>query len=154
MIESILTPCSVCRLHERHWSWCSSLSILSGKRVYQNLPLWHVKCVTQSAIPLKSLRRAMGPTGGNIGFCKFCSDFGLPFRSQTLINCTSLDFLRCVFYFYNRLLVICATSKHLERDKCWKVKCSYVYLNRPVLLINYNSSSKNYGLWCDPTIYG
>ena len=24
----------------------------------------------------------------------------------------------CVVYFYNRLKVICATSKHLERDKC------------------------------------
>ena len=31
-------------------------------------------------------------------------------------------------YFYNRLKVIGATSKRLERDKCWKVGSDYVYL--------------------------
>ena len=38
----------------------------------------------------------------------------------------------CVVYFYNRLKVICATSKYLERDKCWHLGCSYGYLSRPV----------------------
>ena len=67
-----------------------------------------------------------------IEVCKFYSGFLLPFRSQTLVNCTSLNSLRCVGYFYNRLKVICATSKHLERDKYGQVGCSYGYLNRPV----------------------
>ena len=66
---------------------------------------------------LPPLFLAMCINGGNIGFCKFYSDFLLPFRSQTLVNCTSLDSLRCVVYCYNRLKVIGATSKHLERDK-------------------------------------
>ena len=70
---------------------------------------------------------------GNIEFRKFYLDFLLLLRSQTLVNCTSLDSVMCIVYFYNRLKVICATSKHLERDKCWKVGCSYGYLNRPVL---------------------
>ena len=60
---------------------------------------------------------AMCIQGDSIGFCKFYSDFLLPFRSRTLVNCTSLDSLRCIVYFYNRLKVICAASKHLERDK-------------------------------------
>ena len=38
----------------------------------------------------------------------------------------------CVVYFYNKLKVICATSKHLERDKCWQVGSRYGNLNRPV----------------------
>ena len=53
----------------------------------------------------------MCTNGENIRFCKFYSDFLLPFRSQTLVNCTSLDSLRCVVYFYSRLKEICATSK-------------------------------------------
>ena len=32
--------------------------------------------------------------GGKIEFCKFDSYFLLPFRSQTLVNSTSLDFLK------------------------------------------------------------
>ena len=52
----------------------------------------------------------------------------LSFRSQTFVNCTSLDSLRCVVYFYNRLKVICAMSKHLESDKWWHVGCIYGYL--------------------------
>ena len=56
--------------------------------------------------------------GGNIGFCRYYSDFLLPFRSQTLVNCTSLDSLWCVVYFYNMLKAICAASKHLKTDKC------------------------------------
>ena len=67
---------------------------------------------------LPPLFLAMRINGGNIGFSKFYSDFLLPFRRQTWVNCTSLDSLRCVVYFYNRLEVICATSKHLARDKC------------------------------------
>ena len=58
------------------------------------------------------------------------ADFLLPIRSQTLINCTSSDFLSRVVYFYNMLKVICATSKHLERDNCWHLGCSYGYLNK------------------------
>ena len=42
---------------------------------------------------LPPLFLAMCTHGGNIGFCKFYSDFLLPFRSQTLVNCTSLDLL-------------------------------------------------------------
>ena len=61
---------------------------------------------------------AMCTNDENIGFCKFYSNFLLSLRSQTLVNCTSLDSLECVVYFYNRLKVICAMSKHLERDKC------------------------------------
>ena len=61
---------------------------------------------------------AMCTQGDSIGFGKFYSDFLLPFRTQTLVNCTSLKSLRGVVYLYNRLKVICATSKHLERDKC------------------------------------
>ena len=72
-------------------------------------------------------------TFGSIEFRNFYSDFLLFFRSQTLVNCTSLDSFRCVVYFYNRLKVICATSKHLERDKCWQVGCRYDNLNRPVV---------------------
>ena len=53
-----------------------------------------------------------------LNFVSFSKIFYLPFRSQTLLNGTSLDSLRCVAYFYNRLEVICTTSKHLERDKC------------------------------------
>ena len=53
-----------------------------------------------------------------LAFTAFYSDFLLLFRSQNLENYTSLDSLRCVVYFYNRLKVICATNKHLERDKC------------------------------------
>ena len=92
--------------------------------------------MTQSALPLKCFHnvlktRTMYPQGRSIGFCNFYSGFFLPFRSQTLVNCTSLDSLRCVVYFYNRF-IISATSKHLERNKCWKVRCSYLYLNRPV----------------------
>ena len=79
----------------------------------------------------------MCTNGGSIGFCKFYSDFLPPFRSQTLVNCTSLDSLRCVVYFHNGLKVICATGKHLERDKCGKVGGSYVYLNRPVVRSAY-----------------
>ena len=67
---------------------------------------------------LPPLFLAMCTNGGNIGFCKFYSDFFLFFRSQTLVNCTSLDSLRGVVSFHNRLKVICATSKHLERAKC------------------------------------
>ena len=67
---------------------------------------------------LPPLFLAMGPNGGNIGFCKFYLGLLLPFQSQPLVNCTSLDSLRCVVYFYNKLKVICATSKHLERNKC------------------------------------
>ena len=37
-----------------------------------------------------------------------------PFRSKILVDCTSLDSLRCVVYFYDRLRVICALRKHLE----------------------------------------
>ena len=55
---------------------------------------------------------------GHIDFGKFYSHFLLLFRNQTLVNCTSLDSLMCVVYFCNKLKVICATSKHLERDKC------------------------------------
>ena len=40
-----------------------------------------------------------------IRFCKYYSDFLLTFWSQTLVNCTSMDSLRCVIYFYNRLNV-------------------------------------------------
>ena len=69
---------------------------------------------------LPKLFLAMSINGGNIEFRKFYSNFLLLFRSQTLVNCTSLDFLMCVVYFYNRLKVICVTSKHLERDKCEK----------------------------------
>ena len=67
---------------------------------------------------LPPLFLAMITTFGSIKFRNFYSDFLLFFRSQTLVNCTSLDSLRCVVYFYNRLKVIYATSKHLERDKC------------------------------------
>ena len=55
---------------------------------------------------------------GHIDFGKFYSDFLLFFRNKTLVNCTSLDSLMCVVYFYSKLKVICVTSKHLERDKC------------------------------------
>ena len=58
--------------------------------------------------------RVMWATTEIIWFCKFDSGLLLPFRSQTLVNCTWLDSLKCVVYFYNRLKVICATSKHLE----------------------------------------
>ena len=81
---------------------------------------------------LPPLFLAMCTNGEFIRFCKFYSDFLLRFRCQTLVNCTSFDSLRCVVYFYNRLKVICATSKHLERGKCRKVGCSCVYLNRHV----------------------
>ena len=67
---------------------------------------------------LPPLFLALGPNADIVEFCKFDSDFLLPFRSQTLVNCTPLDSLMCVVYFYNKLKVICATSKHLERDKC------------------------------------
>ena len=67
---------------------------------------------------LPPLFLAMCTKGDSIGFCKFYSDFLLHFQSKTLVNCTLLASLRCVVYFYNRLKVICATSKHLERDKC------------------------------------
>ena len=70
-----------------------------------------------------------------IGFYKFYSDFLLSFRSQTLVNCTSLDSLRCLVYFHNSLKVICATRNHLETDKCWKAGYSCVYLTRPVVVI-------------------
>ena len=71
----------------------------------------------------------------------FYSDFFLPSRSQTLVNCTSLDFLRYVVYFYNRWKIIYATSKHLERDKCWQVGCRYGCLNKPVV---YTTMHKNF----------
>ena len=92
--------------------------------------------------------RAMCTQCDSIGFCKFYSEILLPFRSQTLANCTSLDSLRCVVYIYNRLKVICATSKHLEKDKCWQVGCSYGNLNRPVVYIHlwsivYNNNNNN-----------
>ena len=35
---------------------------------------------------LPPLLLAMGPDGGNIGFCMFYSDFLLPFWSQILVN--------------------------------------------------------------------
>ena len=73
-----------------------------------------------------------------IWFCKFDSGLLLPFRSQTLVNCTWLDSLRCVVYFYDRLWQG-ATSNHLERDKLWHVGCSYGYLSRPVE--SYNSKT-------------
>ena len=66
---------------------------------------------------LPPLFLAMCTNGENIGFCKFYLEFWPPFPSQTLVNFTPLDPLRCVVYFYNRLKVICAASKHLERDK-------------------------------------
>ena len=111
------------------------LAIMTLRTVEVNPPVYkmtsdaaYARCIRF----LSPLFLAMCINGGNIEFCKFYSDFLLPFRSQTFVNCTSLDSLRCVVYFYNRLKVICATSKHLERDKCWKIGCSYVYLNRPV----------------------
>ena len=64
---------------------------------------------------LPPLFLSMCPNDENIGFFKFYSYFLLPFWSQTLVNCTSLDSLKCVVYFYNRLTVFCATSEHLER---------------------------------------
>ena len=75
---------------------------------------------------------------GYIDFGKFYSDFLLLFRNQTLVNCTSLDSLMCVVYFYNKLKVICATSKHLERNKCWQVGSRYGNLNRPVATAYWN----------------
>ena len=118
-------------------SWCSPLPISSGKRVHQCLPLWYWDVWPTLPSRCNSFykivyNRAMFFNFGHINFHKFYSDLLLPFWSQTLENCTSLDSLVCVVYFYYRLKVICAASKNLERDKCWKVGCSYCYLNRPV----------------------
>ena len=55
---------------------------------------------------LPPLFLAMCINSGNIRFCKFYSDFLLPFQSQTFVNRISLDSLRRVVYFYNRLKVI------------------------------------------------
>ena len=55
-----------------------------------------------------------------------------------------MDSLRCVVYFYNRLKVICATSKHLERNKCWQVRCNYGNLNRPLIEPNNTRNKKDF----------
>ena len=54
---------------------------------------------------LPTLFLAMCTNGEIIRFCKYYPDFLLTFWSQTLVNCTSMDSLRCVIYFYNRLKV-------------------------------------------------
>ena len=53
-------------------------------------------------------------TGFFVGFIQIF----VAFSESNLVNCTSLNSLRCVVYLYNRLKAICETSKHLERDKC------------------------------------
>ena len=54
-----------------------------------------------------------------------------------------------VVYFYNNRLkvIISATGKHFERDKCWKVGSHYGYLNnRPVIVTttNYNKFNNKF----------
>ena len=57
--------------------------------------------------------------------------FSATFSESDFGKFYSLDSLRCVVYFYNRSKVICATSKHLGRDKCWKVGFSCVVRRHP-----------------------
>ena len=95
--------------------------------VYIIRPAAYARCIRFRS-PLL-LAMCMCTQGDSIDFCKFYSDLLLPSRSQTLVTCTSFDSLRCVVYFYNRPKVICATNKHLERDKCWKVVFYYLISN-------------------------
>ena len=56
---------------------------------------------------LSSLFLALYPQGDSIGFCKFYSDFFAAFSESNFGKLYIIRFLK----------VICATSKHLERDK-------------------------------------
>ena len=73
------------------------LAVVTPRTVEVEPPVY----VMTSAAYARSIRflpplfLAMYAQGGNIGFCRFYSDFLLPFRSQNLVNCTSLDSLRC-----------------------------------------------------------
>ena len=129
MTNDIHSACNRGARHSFYWLM-HRLAIVTLRMVGVEPPVYSL-CLVHP-FPASIVFLAMCTQGDSISSCKFYLDFLPPFRSQTLVNCTSLDSLRCVVYFYNKLRVICATSKHLERDKCWQVGCSYGYLNRSV----------------------
>ena len=88
------------------------LAIVTLRTVEDDPPVYEIASGAAYACCIRFLPPvflAMSINFGNIEFRKFYSDFLLLFRSHTLVNCTSLNSLLCVVFFYNRLKVICVS---------------------------------------------